>query len=269
MNSRIENGTMTLSSIENGTITLPSKEEVIEEVYAWGNCEINEETDTYISYSDTMDTSRVIYFPKTDNVDRIKKNMIIDEKVKQYVNPDKVAEFIFNCIDVNALAALNTIALLYDEPILDENGEIEDWKETDARKKLYELTYDEYALEIGLELLGITWVERSTVIINISELVKTSEEIAKDIESTAYYSTDWEREFMPVFQEGLVSTICHEFRHLFYECNEFTPLGTDEYPTEGGLETNIEDYGNEQMELLMHDKNAKPFIDAMFQTKKG
>ena len=195
--------------------------------------------------------------------------MIIDEKVKQYVNPDKVAEFIFHCIDVNALAVLNTIVLLYDEPVLDEYGEIEDWKETGARKKMCEWTYDEYAFEIGRERLGTTWVERSTVIINISELVKTSEEIAKDIESTAYYSTDWEREFTPVFWNGLVSTICHEFRHLFYECNEFTPLGTDEYPIEDGLETNVEDYGNEQMELLMHDKKAKSFIAAMFQTKKG
>lgn len=61
--------------------------------------------------------------------------------------------------------------------------------------------------------------------------------------------------------------ICHEFRHAVYEFNEVTPKnGVDErYPANGGLEENVEDYGNREAEKLMFNKEANKYISAMFQ----
>jgi len=256
------------SRIENGEMSLRSKEEVLNQVYTWLDEdesieEILEETDAYVSYF-VDDFERSIYFPEKDSVDRIKKAMCYDEKVKAFVDPDKVADFIYNCIDVNALACVEHIALLWDKPAFDKDGNIEGWEETEGRKQLMEnVGDDEYALCVGVEALGMNWVERSVVIINISELVKSSEEIA-EIYASDYY-TNMESEFPMVFEEALVQTICHEFRHSIYDMNEFTPLGSEEYPYDGGLEENVEDYGNDEAYALMRNEKATPYIESMFQ----
>ena len=203
------------SRLEKGNMTYDTKDKIINEVNSWlSNGEIAsiyDINDKYISYESTDGLSifeRRIYFPETDNVNRIKEIMVYDDKVKEYINPDKLAEFIYNCIDVNALAVAKGIAILYDEPILDFDGNIEDYEKTSGREALMNLLTDgcdEYAYEIGIEQLGITWVEHSAVLINVGELVKTSKEISDE------YGDD----FKDVFEEGLIQTICHEFRHLF------------------------------------------------------
>lgn len=260
------------SRAENGQMTYNSRNEIIDEVNSWlSNGEIEEiyeMTDKYISYESNDGITafeRRIYFPDTDSLDRIKENMVYDEKVKGYVNPEKVAEFIYNCIDVNALASVKGIALLFDEPVLDENGEIEGYQETEGRRKLMELVTDgcdEYAYEVGQENLGIVWFEHSTVIINIGELVKTSEEIAKDL-GISFDDKHWKDEFSSIFNEGLTQTICHEFRHAVYEFNEFTPTDDERYPQNGGLESNVEEYGNSEAWRLMRSEDTMKYIDEM------
>ena len=257
------------SRFEKGILSLPSKEDIIKEVNSWvsdGNVEISEDkSEKYISYWDLEeDYERKIYFPETDSLERIKSALIYDEKVKEYVDPDAIAEFIYKYIDVNALAVVQRIVLLYDEPILDEDGEIEDWEITEARKELYEQTdWDEYAYEIGLEKLGIVWVERSAVIINIREIAKCAKEIAESIALEDYDDIDeWEALFPDEFQMGLASTICHEFRHAFYEMNEFTPLGDakNNYPVFGGDENEVECYGNDEAEKLIRWCNVRKLL---------
>lgn len=262
------------SRIENGQMTLNSKEKIIAEVNQWlaeeEIEEIYEETDKYISYptdDGMIIAERTIWFPETDSLQRIKDIMLCDEKAKELISPDKVAEFIYNCIDVNALAVVNHIAFVYD----DEDGLLSD----SCRHELEERTGDEYAREICDDTLGITWVERSAVIINVGRLVETSEEIAED--NAIFYGTSVQSEFGETFKEGLVQTICHEFRHLFYECNEYTPLGSPEYPHEGGTECFVEDYGNNEAINLNHNPIASKLIDAMIannqekqkETEKG
>ena len=252
------------SRIENGQTTLKSKEEIVAEVNQWladGEIEeIYEVTDKYIgyeSYDGMIVAERNIYFPETDSLQRIKDILLCDEKAKKLIDPDKVAEFIYNCIDVNALAVVNHIAFVYDDEELSPNS---------CRHELSERTGDEYALEIGDDELGVTWVERSAVIINIGKLVETSEEIAND--NADFYQTSPEAEFANTFKEGLVQTITHEFRHLFYECNEFTPLGSPDYPHDGGLENSVEDYGNNEAINLMHNPTASKLISAMVATNQ-
>lgn len=278
------------SRIEGGTPTLKSHEEVINIVKEWydeDDIQLEEDTkayfidgikDTklegkndYISYwADNYEYERKIYFPENNTLEKLKEKFLYDEKVKEYVNPDAVMEFIYNCIDINALSCIQHIALLYDEPILDENGEIEDYKKTKGRRELIksisgltdkEVDYgagDEYGWEIGLGQLGINWWEHSAVIINISELVKCSKEIAEDIYGDETVG------FNNIFREGLISTICHEFRHTVYIINEFPYYDAVHYPDNGGLEENVEKYGNDEMEKLMSNKRARKYIDKIF-----
>lgn len=273
------------SRIENGSFTFEDKAEVINNVSSWVKEEEVETDDNskayffdgieeakpeggdeYISFwgnNGLIEYERKIYFPEADTLENFKKRLIFDEKVKEHLDVDAVAEFIYNCIDVNALGVVQHIAFLYDEPILDENGEVEEWEETAGRQELMDRAsdgYDEYAFEVGLETLGINWVERSAVIINVSELLKSAENIAQNI-----YGEAWESYVDDIFREGLVQTICHEFRHAFYELNEFTPYDEANYPPDGGLEENVEAYGNREAEKLMLNKEANKYISAMFQ----
>lgn len=50
-------------------------------------------------------------------------------------------------------------------------------------------------------MLGITWVERQTVIVNVSELIKISIDIAED--PYEYRTAE------SIFKEGLLQTIFH------------------------------------------------------------
>lgn len=276
------------SRIENGTLEMNSRETIIRNVMEWcvaEDVELDDDSkafffdgeeaakpegaDDYISYwadDGLIEYERKIYFPENDTLDKFKQRLIYDEKVREHVDPDAVMEFIYNCVDLNALSSVQHIALLYDEPIRDENGEIEDWKETAGRQELMDRASDgcdEYAMEVGLEQLGINWVERSAVIINIEQLVKTSEELAEDIYGDKNVGYD------DFFREGLVSTICHEFRHAVYDINETVYKdGSDHrYPRDGGLEENVEAYGNREMEMLMINKQARGYIDKMFDVK--
>ena len=181
--------------------------------------------------------------------------MIYDDEVKDYLNIDAVAEFIYKYIDVNALCCIKGIALFYDKDDCKDN-------ESKGRYDLMSLTDgDEYAVEICLDALGINWVDQSIVVLNISNLLKSTEEICKDV-----YGEDWEYYFDTEFQRGIVQTICHEFRHTIYDINEITEKdGSDpRYPANGGLEDNVEDYGNEEAERLLADRGARQLINKMF-----
>lgn len=275
------------SRIEGGEMSLPNKQAVlnwIREKLEEEEIEVVEETEQYISYvgeSELGDYERTIYFPKNDSADRIKQSMLYDEEVKKYVNPDAVAEFIFNCVDMNAVGAVKRVALVWDEPIFDEDGDIEDYEESETRRQLATMggDYDEYAFEVGRDhYLGIVWEEESTVIINVSNLVFGSEKMAKVNEADGL---DFDSEFNDIFKWGLVSTILHEFRHAVYEINEFTDYDKERYPFGGGVEKNVEEYGNSEADKFIygygiagtsiHDKandKAREYTAAMFRTSE-
>lgn len=253
------------SRIENGTTAWKSRKDVEDELQHIYNT--TDEIDYIklgsdrIEYclNDGLHSNKIIVFD--DSSEKLSKRMVYDEKVCDYLEPDKVADFIYNCIDINAVSSVKSVALLWNEPVYDSDGEIESYTASDARKQLMDLldTYDEYAYEVGIgidgePLLGICWVEHSTVIINVDAIVKAAEEEAE------IYGED----FLENFENALVSTICHEFRHAAYDFSEFTELGTKEYPKDGGIERNVEDYGNREAMKLLHNKDAFPYIDAMY-----
>lgn len=168
---------------------------------------------------------RIYYFNETP--DTLKDRILMDEQVETFLNKDALSQFLINYLDPNVLMVLDKIAFVFDAEDADSK----------ARLQLEKAYGDEYALEIGSETLGITWTERQMVLINVSKLVQSSVEIANEPE-----------EYEPVeriFVEGLLQTIFHECRHLFYECNELVPIGkTTPYPSDGGREYQVEQYGN-------------------------
>lgn len=282
MNSRVENGTAPdKSHIIRALRSLVFEEEAdlddSSKMYFFDGIEDAKPCDAdtcirYICYqSDYSVTGRCVYFPETDTLDRIKNALVFDEKVKEYLNPDAVAEFVFNCIDMNALLSVENIALIWDEPVYDEDGEIKDYQPSEARNKLEDL-YDEYAQEAGLGILGLNWVDASTVIINVSELARVSREIAEQDALDWYGDADeWGREFDEEFRRAVLQTLVHEFRHAVFDITDVIRYGEGTlYPAwkEGHEEEAVEQYGNDTAENILRDSRFKPYINAMFQVQQ-
>lgn len=274
------------SRIESGKSLWDCKEDAIAAVHkALDDEEINDiyvEDDKHIAYESdngVMVMERDIYFPSEETVDTLKERICYDENVKRYVDPDKFAEFLYNCIDVDALSAVRGVALVWNEPILDEFGVTEGYDTTKARQELNDMVADgcdSYADEIGFDnkgepLFGVLWNERSAIVINVDECVDIAEFSAKT-DALDFRGDEgvWRDYFSKNFQEAFVSTVIHEFRHAVYELNEFLPVGEDErYPTLGGEESEVEKYGDEEYYKLLDNSDAKALIEAMLNTYKG
>lgn len=244
-----------MNSRAEGNVNTLEKQAIISQVNEWyANGEIEEiyeEADKSICYFAEWDLSGrdfTLHYPDTDKAENILSRIIADDKAKELINLNALAEFLYNHIDVNSLMVLDNLVLVCDE----NPDEI-----SKARKELESITGDEYAFEICSDELGITWVERQSVVINISNLIESSEEISKELENDL--SSD------AIFREGFVQTLCHECRHLFYECNEIIQIGEGTpYPALGGVENAVEEYGNSEAERLFHDKEARKLIDQMY-----
>lgn len=233
----------------DGEYRSPTKAEILASLQEWVDDEEIEEFDEQGErtwYWDGEEIERIVYYLETDSVERIRGSIVADEEVKKLIDTDRLADFVWNYIDTNALMVLDGLMLVWD----DDKGK------SKARDEMEDRTGDEYAQFVGEDVLGMCWVDKQIVVINIRELMASSEEIALD-----HYET---RSLEEIFQEGLVQTIIHECRHLFYECNEFVQLDDELYPKNGGDEWRVEEYGNLETERLMRDEKARTYIAAMF-----
>lgn len=171
--------------------------------------------------------SRRYYYPEKINRNHIKNHLLMDLKVKNLINEEVLLDFLSEEIDKNALAVCEYIALIYD----DDEVSL-------SRKKLHDEYGDEYALYACEDLLGLTWIERQVIFINVGVMEQVNDEIPYNDE------TD--------FLIGILSTIFHEFRHMIYECHELLPFNSDSFPATGGLEEEVEEYGNIHAEATYH-----------------
>lgn len=206
----------------------------------------NIESDTDIEILETNNPDQKAYYVLADDYERdywnkvtdkkLESRVLMDSKVQQIIDKNMLTSFLNQHIDENSLMVLNHIAFIYET----------EEEESEIRENLENVYFDEYAREIGSDTLGITWVERQVVIINVSNILETSIDISEDPDE--YHSAD------EIFIQGLCSTIFHECRHLLYECNELIDIGDDmEYPANGGLEDEVEEYGNKKMEQYINE----------------
>ena len=179
---------------------------------------------------------RFYYFDETEST--LENRIVMDKEVEDFLDKKALSKFLCERLDSNSLMALEKMVFVFD------NGE--DYSK--VRQGLAEEYGDEYALYVSEDCLGMTWVDRQIVVVNVSELVESSVDIAN--EPDEMFSAEY------IFSEGLLQTIFHECRHLFYECNEIvqTGIGT-EYPADGGIERKVEEYGNDMAEKYIGEFN--------------
>lgn len=193
--------------------------------------------DSFSYFDENSGICREYFSPYTPK--RLSKIILIDKKIENLINTNALSHFLCRYLDENSLMVLQNIAFIYEED--EEIGQ--------SKTFLCDEHDDEYALESCNGMLGLTWVERQTIFINVKEILDTSIEICNDIDEF--------RSIENVFMQGLLSTIFHESRHLFYECNELIPKENNtDYPIDGGEEKQVEDYGND-----MADSYLSKFYD--------
>lgn len=263
----------TFANTRNQGCKLPTKESIVGKVHEWLDenviDEIISETDTSIRYFTGCD-ERVLYFPETDSDDRLRCSIIADSHVKEHINLNALSTFLYQHIDYNSLMCLDTIALVWDK--YDKEGDL---IPQEARKALYNKYNDEYALECGDDFLGLCWEERSTVILNVSEMMKMADELWEHPRRTELYAPvgldNWHNRD-DVFKDVFLTTVCHECRHLLYEANEFVQIMPNdddaEYPVIGAEEYMVEEYGNQEAYHLYHNDSARTLIDKMVLPQK-
>lgn len=203
--------------------------------------ELLKENGKIVGYWDNKNDYKRIYH-YNDTVETVESRILLDEQVSKFVDKKALAVFLLDHLDPNVLMCMEYIAFVYET----EN------EESTARNYLQEGYGDEYAwyiAETGDGLLGQTWVERQVPVINVSNLLESSAEIASH--------PDEHLSVQEIFAEGLLQTIFHECRHLFYECNELVPIGEGSpYPQNGGWEDEVEDYGNAEACKYLSDFEA-------------
>lgn len=188
----------------------------------------------YGYFDEERNVERIYHDP--DNAKTLTDRILMDKEVGEIIDREALALYLETYADPNSLMVLNQLALVWDP-----DDEEDETACSPVRKQLYDLTWDEYVYEVGCgEMLGITWVERQIVVINVRAIIQTALEVE---EESLFANAEKD------FAMGLCSTIFHELRHLFYECNEIVPTGEGtEYPEDGGEEEDVEDYGNLMME---------------------
>lgn len=177
-------------------------------------------------YDGCNNYTRVYYYD--DTAETVTKRIIMDEQVSQFLDRESLATFLVKKADHNAIMVMEKLAFIWDE---DENT-------SPARKAMEDEYGDEYALFVAEDsLLGQLWVDRQIPVINVSAIMDSCMEIHDPV---------LDGPFGIFFTEALLQTIYHELRHLFYECNELIETGSREYPADGGMEENVEEYADAQ-----------------------
>lgn len=212
-------------------------------------CPLEEEfdnQDNVFGYFDE-DNGYLRIYHYEDTVESIEKRILLDEQAERFIDKEALAAFLIKYADPNALMCMEYLAFVYDAN--------EEEKSSEIRNLLEEEYGDEYAQYIAEDegQIGCTWVERQIPVINISNMMQSSLNIA---DSLGDFPED-------IFVEGLLSTIFHELRHLFYECNEIVEIGDGTpYPEDGGVEDEVEEYCRN-----MTDQYLSEFKNTVLDTK--
>lgn len=178
-----------------------------------------ENTRTIFDYGDIM-AKEISFVPEESMSEKwlLNKTHIQKKPKSSLYNIDfeSVVKFVFDHADKELFTTLDAIFFVYDEGGLDE---------------LYEYTGDEYALEcIDLdECIGLLWYEKNIVIVNIGLIIRASEEIEDCVIPAAEH-----------IEEGIITTIVHELRHLMVDTNYL--LTEEECPSSECQEDAVEEY---------------------------
>ena len=164
----------------------------------------------------------------------LRKRIICNEKVRKYVNCDKLCEFLYQHADENELMVCNGILLGWFEEAGEQNRRI-------------------IAENPGLfKYIADTTLGRQVIVVNVRRLFNTSAAdmlcrlpcIDADIDGDEKY------ELRKLFQKKFADEFFANLRRLLYKCNNLVNFGTGEYPAEGGLNANIRYYASSKVKSV-------------------
>lgn len=178
-----------------------------------------------------------------------------DIPAKYQIDQAQLANYLWNACDKNAFITMDELVVIWSEPDEPETFDPPDFIDS-GTKHLYEKFGDEYAYEVCSELLGVMWFERNVVIVNMGEIVRTSERIAKENSDLCDPWFSFENQ---VFV-GFMTTAIHELRHLQMDTNILLP--EDLYPLALGTEDAVEEYCREVFEGNPCSMNILPNLFA-------
>ena len=241
-----------------------TKEEIMKELKLWKEMDEiesyseEEEEDSYVWYEATdsfgCDYVRTLYPQDQETKDSLMERIHVDDKTKEFIDVKGLSKFLYENGNADALMVLEGIVLFWEQ------------EETisSIREKLWDSYGDEYFMEAcDGDCVGYTWVERGIVFVNVGKILDL---MAEDYELNGSFPLG--NDFTQEFKVNFLGTLCHELRHLVYECNEFGDLFEKDrefYPNDGGLEENVEEWGNDEAESFLSDPNVKDSIDGIFQ----
>lgn len=192
---------------------------------------LEEDGNCFAYYDEDNDYERHYYY--NDTPESIAGRILTDPEIDAFLPKDGLAGFIIENAGHDTLMTMEKLVIIKD----DEEGR------SPSRDKLEEEYHDEYAQFIADGFLGQTWTDRQISVVNVSAILESCHEI---------HEPSMDPPFDMFFLEAVLQTVFHELRHLFYECNEIVAIGEGTpYPQDGGLEDNVEEYGDKMASVLL------------------
>lgn len=196
------------------------------------------ETDgNYFAYCDEdgdeygIEYERHYYYD--DTVETIASRILMDKQVEAFLPKQQLASLLEELAEADALMVMEKLVFLWED---EEGG-------SPVRDELEAAYDDEYAQFVAEGFIGQIWKDRQIPVINVSAIFD---------ECAAFFEPALDPPFAAYFLEGVLQTMFHEMRHLFYECNEIVSIGEGTpYPQSGGMEDEVEEYGNRKAAMLL------------------
>lgn len=233
---------------------LLTKEDILNGIEQSDDLTIEEASDSCVVVWDDGDAKIIpFHFLEHMNSESLSDRIHISKDIPQKYQVDKslLADYLWNVCDRNAFITLDQIVVIWSEPEDPETFDPPEFVDSES-KRLYKEIGDEYALEIGSDLLGQLWFERNIVVVNMGEIVRASEDIAK--ENSDLYSPYFSLENQVLV--GFLTTVIHELRHLQLDGNIL--LSEDDYPLYLGSEEEVEAYCREAFEGHSYSADLMP-----------
>jgi len=236
--------------------TLLTKARIQDELKNIDSITIEEQNERGILVWDEDEEKEIpFFFLEHMDASALAERIYVSKDIPQKYQVDKqaLAKYLWNVCDRNAFVTLDEMVIIWSVPEDTEQFELQDFKDS-GLVHLRERFEDDYALELGDELLGVMWYERNVVVINMGEIVRTGEWIERE-------SIDIEDPYFLAENQiiiGLLTTVLHELRHLQMDTNIVLPL--DEYPLELGNEAEVEEYCREVFESAAPEVEVLPWL---------
>lgn len=192
-----------------------------------------------------------IHFTEKLNPDILSDMIHISKDIPQAYQIDKsaLAHYLWDVCDKNAFITLNELVVIWSEADdLNHPERCGEFKDSESTR-MYNEYSDEYAYEIGADVLGQLWFERNIAVINMGEIVRIAEKVAKENNDLEDFYFSFENQFQTAF----LTTVLHELRHLQMETNIFLP--EIDYPLNLASEDAVESYCRDTFESHGIDTN--------------